>query len=67
MFSRVRLLLLMLTLGLVTLFVLQNLTQVQVQFIAWSVEMPRALLVVSLLLIGALIGRLLSWPFNRSE
>ena len=37
----------------------QNLTMVEVQFLAWSLVMPRALLVVVLLGLGALLGRLL--------
>tara|TARA_R110000787_G_scaffold130525_6_gene242493 strand:- start:655 stop:834 length:180 start_codon:yes stop_codon:yes gene_type:complete len=44
---------------LVAIFSVQNLTMVEVQFLAWSLVMPRALLVVVLLGLGALLGRLL--------
>lgn len=44
--------------ALVTVFALQNLTMVEVQFLGWSLVMPRALLVVVLLGLGALMGRL---------
>ena len=42
---------------LVAIFSVQNLTMVEVQFLAWSLVMPRALLVVVLLGLGALLGR----------
>ncbi len=60
-------LLLVLKPGFVTLFATQNLTQVQVQFITCMVGMPRALLVVSLLRIGALISHFLSAPSNDHD
>lgn len=50
---------LLLTLALVVLavvFVLQNTTVVEIRFLIWTISMSRALLIVLLLAIGAVIG-----------
>ncbi len=50
---------LILTLALVflmTVFVLQNTTVVEIRFLFWTVSMSRALLIVLLLATGVLIG-----------
>lgn len=45
---------------LVLLFAVQNLAIVQVQFLFWSMSMPQALLVVLLLVVGFLLGWIVS-------
>ena len=45
---------------LITVFALQNLATVDVHFLVWSVVLPRAVLVVALILIGMVIGWLLA-------
>ena len=50
---------LILTLALVflmTVFVLQNTTVVEIRFLFWTLSMSRALLIVVLLLIGVILG-----------
>lgn len=59
--------------GMVTLFLLvlallfavQNMAIVQVQFLFWSMSMPQALLVVLLLLVGFLLGWIVSSIFGH--
>lgn len=46
--------------GLVLVFAWQNTTMVQVNFLVWSVSMPRALLVILLLVTGILVGWIVS-------
>jgi uncharacterized integral membrane protein len=41
---------------LMTVFVLQNTTVVEIRFLFWTLSMSRALLIVLLLAIGALLG-----------
>lgn len=42
--------------GLLLLFILQNVAVIEVQFLFWSIQMSRTLLVVFLLFIGAICG-----------
>lgn len=42
------------------IFLLQNIQTVQVRFLFFELSMPRALLIVSVFVIGALIGWILS-------
>ena len=42
--------------GLVVLFVIQNVATVEIQFLFWSVQLSRSLLIFFLLAIGFLIG-----------
>jgi len=41
---------------LMTVFVLQNTTVVEIRFLFWTISMSRALLIVLLLVIGTLLG-----------
>lgn len=51
----------LLLLGLVVLVTLQNVETVQVSFLLWSVELPRAVLLVVIFAAGAAVG----WLFGR--
>ena len=42
--------------GLVVLFIVQNVAVVEIQFLFWSTQMPRSLMMFLLLAIGILIG-----------
>lgn len=42
--------------GLAVLFIVQNVTVVEVRFLLWSVEMSRSLLMFLLLAVGIVIG-----------
>ena len=51
-----KLLLILILAGLVVLFIIQNVAVVEIQFLFWSAKIPRSLLVVLMLAIGAIIG-----------
>lgn len=42
--------------GLVFLFIMQNVSIVDIQFLFWSIQIPRSLLVIIMLAIGVVIG-----------
>lgn len=42
--------------GLAVLFIIQNVTVVEIRFLFWSIEMSRALLMFLLMAIGIVIG-----------
>ncbi len=42
--------------GIAALFIIQNISIVEIQFLFWSFSLPRALFLVLLLAIGILIG-----------
>ncbi len=53
-------LILILVIGaLLFLFVLQNVSPVEIQFLFWSMQLPRSLFIIILLLIGMVLGWLL--------
>ena len=45
--------------GLIVLFVVQNAALVQVQFLLWTVELSRALLIFVVLAVGIVVGWLM--------
>jgi putative membrane protein len=49
----------MLLLMMVAVFVIQNTTVVEIQFLFWNVSMSRALLILAVLAIGMVLGWLL--------
>lgn len=51
-----KLLLILVLAGLVVLFIIQNVAVVEIQFLLWSTQMPRSLLMFLLLAIGITIG-----------
>ena len=42
--------------GLILLFIIQNFAVVEIQFLFWSIQMSRSLLIFLLLAIGVIIG-----------
>jgi len=42
--------------GLILLFIIQNFAVVEIQFLFWSIQMSRSLLIFFLLAIGVIIG-----------
>jgi len=51
-----KLILILVISGLAVLFIIQNVTVVEIQFLFWSVQMSRSLLLFILLAIGMIIG-----------
>lgn len=45
--------------GFIAMFIIQNTVVVKIQFLFWAIEMSRALLIFMLLAIGVIIGWLL--------
>ena len=52
---------------LVAIFILQNMQTVAVDILFWQINMPRALLIAFVLVIGLLIGLLLRFGRNKSK
>ena len=50
----------MTVLGLVVVFIIQNVTVVEVTFLLWTLKMPRAILLFLVFAVGAVCGGLLS-------
>ena len=53
--------------GLVVLFLLQNAADVEVRYLLWTVQLPRALLIFIVLAVGILIGWLLRAHFSHDR
>ncbi len=51
-----KLILILILAGLTVLFIIQNVTVVEIQFLFWSIQMSRSLLMFLLLAIGIIIG-----------
>ncbi|MBA3003677.1 MAG: LapA family protein [Desulfurivibrio sp.] len=51
-----KLILILVLVGLAFLFIFQNIAAVEIQFLFWSIQMSRSLLIFSLLAIGFIIG-----------
>ncbi len=49
--------------ALTVVFILQNITDVEIEFLFWSLRMSRALMVIFLIAIGVVIG----WALSSSE
>jgi uncharacterized integral membrane protein len=47
--------------GLLVIFVIQNVATVEVNFLAWSMSLPRAVLYLVLLALGGLVGWLVRY------
>lgn len=50
-----------------TIFILQNMTHVDVQFLFWKVTTSRAIILLATLCIGCGAGLLLGWKFFRNR
>lgn len=44
------------TVALVVLFIIQNMAIVEIQFLFWSMTLPRSIILLSIFTIGVLIG-----------
>jgi len=51
--------------GLTALFIIQNVATVEIQFLFWSTQMPRSILMFLLLAIGIAIGWFLHSHFRH--
>lgn len=51
--------------GLAALFIIQNITVVEIQFLFWSVSLSRSLLILLLLAVGIVIGWFLNSIINH--
>ena len=51
-----RLLLILVASGVAVLFIIQNVAVVEIQFLFWSIQMSRSLLIFILLAVGMIIG-----------
>lgn len=60
----VKLISILVLVGLVVLFILQNVAIVEIQFLIWSIQMPRSVLMFVLLVIGVIIGWFLHSHFK---
>jgi len=57
--ANTRPILLLVLIGIGVLFAVQNIADVEVQFLLWSVTLPRAILILVVLALGMLIGWIL--------
>ena len=57
----------MILIGLVVVFIIQNVAVVEIQFLFWSVSMSRSLLIFCLLAIGVAIGWFLQGHFKARK
>lgn len=51
-----KLILILIFVGLAVLFIIQNVAVVEIQFLFWSLQISRSLLIFFLLVIGVIIG-----------
>lgn len=59
MFNNARPVLLIVLIGIGVVFAIQNVREVEVQFLLWSFALPRAILILAVLALGMLIGWIL--------
>lgn len=63
-----KLILILILVGLVVLFIIQNVAVVEIQFLFWSMQISRSLLIFFVLAIGILVGWFLhSFLKHRKE
>ncbi len=60
----IKLILVLLLVGLAFLFIIQNVAVVEVQFLFWSIQVSRSLLVLVLLAVGIIAGWFLHSFYN---
>lgn len=53
--------------GLLALFILQNIAMVEIRLLFWSIQMPRSILMFLMLAIGVVIGWFLRGHFSHRE
>ena len=62
-----KMILMLVLLGLVVLFIIQNVAIVEIQFLFWGTQMPRSLLMFLLLAVGVIIGWFLHGYIRHRE
>lgn len=62
-----RLIFMLVLVGFVVLFILQNIVVVEISFLFWSIEMSRSLLMFLLLSVGVIIGWFLHGYFGHRK
>jgi len=62
-----KLILILILAGLILLFIIQNVAVVEIQFLFWSIQMSRSLLIFFLLAIGIIIGWFLHSYFKHRK
>ena len=65
--QKIRLILSVVLIALVLVFVLQNMTVVEVKFLFWSLSVPRSLLIFVTLLLGVIIGWFIAGTLRKSR
>ena len=53
--------------GMAGLFIIQNITSVNLTFLFWTLSMSRALLMLMILLVGIILGWLLHGNFRKPK
>ena len=62
-----RLIGLLVLLALVFVFALQNVVNVEVRFLFWSITLPRSLLIFTVLVVGVIVGWFLRAALRKSR
>jgi uncharacterized integral membrane protein len=65
--KNVRLIGLLVLLALVFIFALQNVVDVEVRFLFWSITLPRSLLIFTVLVVGVIVGWFLRAALRKSR
>ena len=63
----VKLISILILVGIYILFILQNFANVEIRFLFWSVQMPRAIFMFLLLFVGAAIGWIMHEHYNKKN
>lgn len=61
----VKLISILILVGISILFILQNFANVEIRFLFWSVQMPRAIFMFLLLLVGVATGWIMHGHYNE--
>lgn len=63
----VKLISILILVGISILFILQNFADVEIRFLFWSTQMPRAIFMFLLLLVGAATGWMMHEHYNEKN
>jgi uncharacterized integral membrane protein len=67
MAGNIRLVLTLTLIGLIVVFSIQNVAEVEIQFLLWSFTTRRAFLIFAVLIIGILVGWIIHGIHHRSQ
>ena len=64
-----KLILILILAGLAVVFIIQNVAVVEIQFLFWSIQMSRSLLMFFLLAVGVILGWFLHgyWKYRKGK